>query len=190
MIVIFSLLFVAQTAEVVRSVIASSSSFFKITLAIHGLFWFHPNFWKFFCEKFQWNFDRSCLESEDTQIEKEEVKFQCLQMTWSYIYETLYIYIYIYKPSIHKDSIKKLLEATNSTKIQYTKLTYKNQLCFYTQAKNCLKKKLRKQSSTSLVAQWLSICLAIQGTQVWSLIWEEFICHGETKPVCHNYWAF
>ena len=29
----------------------------------------------------------------------------------------------------------------------------------------------------------------MQGTQVWSLVWEDPTCCGETKPVCHNYWA-
>ena len=42
---------------------------------------------------------------------------------------------------------------------------------------------------TSLVAQWLRICLPMQGTQVWSLVLEDPTCRGATKPVCHNYWA-
>ena len=42
---------------------------------------------------------------------------------------------------------------------------------------------------TSLVAQWIRICLPMQGTQVQSLAWEDFTCHGETEPVCRNYWA-
>ena len=29
---------------------------------------------------------------------------------------------------------------------------------------------------TSLVAQWLRICLPMQGTQVWSLVWEDPTC--------------
>ena len=42
---------------------------------------------------------------------------------------------------------------------------------------------------TSLVAQWLRICLPMQGTWVWSLVPEDPTCHGATKPLCHNYWA-
>ena len=42
---------------------------------------------------------------------------------------------------------------------------------------------------TSLVAQWVRICLPMQGTQVQPLVWEDFTCHGETEPVRHNYWA-
>ena len=44
-------------------------------------------------------------------------------------------------------------------------------------------------SRASLVAQWLRICLPMQGTQVWSLVQEDATCRGATKPVRHNYWA-
>ena len=39
----------------------------------------------------------------------------------------------------------------------------------------------------SLVAQWLRICLLIQGTRVRALVWEDPTCHGATRPVSHNY---
>ena len=42
---------------------------------------------------------------------------------------------------------------------------------------------------TSLVVQWIRICLPMQGTWVWSLVWEDSTCHRITKPVHHNYWA-
>ena len=29
----------------------------------------------------------------------------------------------------------------------------------------------------------------MQDTQVWSLIQEDPMYHGATKPMCHNYWA-
>ena len=41
----------------------------------------------------------------------------------------------------------------------------------------------------SLVAQWLSICLPMQGTWVRALVREYPTCHGATKPVRHHYWA-
>ena len=49
----------------------------------------------------------------------------------------------------------------------------------------------RKKEScgASLVAQWLRICLPMQGTRVRALVWEDPTCHGATKPMCHNYWA-
>ena len=39
----------------------------------------------------------------------------------------------------------------------------------------------------SLVAQWLRICLPMQGTRVRALVWEDPTCCGATKPVSHNY---
>ena len=38
----------------------------------------------------------------------------------------------------------------------------------------------------SLVAQWLRICLLMQGTRVRALVWEDPTCHGATGPVSHN----
>ena len=42
---------------------------------------------------------------------------------------------------------------------------------------------------TSLMAQWMRICLPTEGTWVWCLVWETSTCLGATKPVHHNYWA-
>ena len=42
-------------------------------------------------------------------------------------------------------------------------------------------------SKTSLVVQWLRICLPTQGTQVPSLVREDPTCLGAAKPLCHNY---
>ena len=39
----------------------------------------------------------------------------------------------------------------------------------------------------SLVAQWLRICLPVQGTRVRALVWEDPTCRGATTPVSHNY---
>ena len=40
---------------------------------------------------------------------------------------------------------------------------------------------------TSLVIQWLRICLPMQGTWVPSLIQEDPTCHGASKPMNQNY---
>ena len=45
---------------------------------------------------------------------------------------------------------------------------------------------LKFQCWASLVAQWLRVCLPMQGTQVRALVWEDPTCHGATKPVSHN----
>ena len=39
----------------------------------------------------------------------------------------------------------------------------------------------------SLVAQWLRICLPMQGTRVRALVWEDPTCRRATRPVSHNY---
>ena len=43
-----------------------------------------------------------------------------------------------------------------------------------------------KGSGASLVAQWLRICLPMQGTRVRALVLEDPTCHGAAKPVRHN----
>ena len=42
-------------------------------------------------------------------------------------------------------------------------------------------------TGASLVAQWLRICLPMQGTRVRALVWEDPTCRGATRPVSHNY---
>ncbi|KAJ8798301.1 hypothetical protein J1605_001426 [Eschrichtius robustus] len=46
---------------------------------------------------------------------------------------------------------------------------------------------INNYEGTSLVAQWLRICLPMQGSQVRALVWEDPTCHEATKPVRHNY---
>ena len=55
------------------------------------------------------------------------------------------------------------------------------------------KKKKKKKSSlkipcspTSLVVQWVRICLPMQDTWVRSLIQEDPTCHGATEPLNHD----
>ena len=43
------------------------------------------------------------------------------------------------------------------------------------------------ETGTSLVVQWLRICLPMQGTRVRALVREDPTCRGATKPVSHNY---
>ena len=48
---------------------------------------------------------------------------------------------------------------------------------------------IKMSDGASLVAQWLRICLLMQGTRVRALVWENPTCRGATGPVSHNYWA-
>ena len=45
----------------------------------------------------------------------------------------------------------------------------------------------KSTNRASLVAQWLRICLPMQGTRVRALVWEDPTCRGATGPVSHNY---
>ena len=40
---------------------------------------------------------------------------------------------------------------------------------------------------TSLVVQWLRVCLPMQGSPTESLVRGDTICHSTTNPVCCNY---
>ena len=44
----------------------------------------------------------------------------------------------------------------------------------------------KNQSRASLVAQWLGVCLLMQGTRVRALVWEDPTCRGAAGPVSHN----
>ena len=58
-------------------------------------------------------------------------------------------------------------------------------LCKLSLNKTAFLKKAKNR--TSLVVQWLRICLPMQGTKVQSLVWEDPTCPGTTKPVSHSY---
>ena len=44
-----------------------------------------------------------------------------------------------------------------------------------------------RNEGASLVAQWLRICLPMQGTQVQALVWEDPTCRRATGTMSHNY---
>ena len=45
----------------------------------------------------------------------------------------------------------------------------------------------RTFTRASLVAQWLRVCLLMQGTRVRALVWEDPTCRRAAGPVSHNY---
>ena len=51
----------------------------------------------------------------------------------------------------------------------------------------CGQEGFKKEPGVSLVAQWLRICLPMQGTRVRALVWEDPTCRGAAGPVSHNY---
>ena len=56
-----------------------------------------------------------------------------------------------------------------------------------TKLRSCIYFISKKENGASLVAQWLRICLLMQGTRVRALVWEDPACHGAAGPVSHNY---
>ena len=48
---------------------------------------------------------------------------------------------------------------------------------------------MKKELRTSLVVQWIGICLPMQGTWVPSLVQGDSTWHGAAEPMSHNYWA-
>ena len=46
---------------------------------------------------------------------------------------------------------------------------------------------LENARKTSLVVQWLRVCLLMRGTWVRSLVQEDSTCKGATNPKCRNY---
>ena len=64
-------------------------------------------------------------------------------------------------------------------------------MCFYCEKKlhnvNVFQVRIKVLDWASLVAQWLRICLPMQGTRVRALVWEDPTCRGATGPVSHDY---
>ena len=44
-----------------------------------------------------------------------------------------------------------------------------------------------RTNRASLLVQWLRIYLAMQGTSLRALLWEDPTCHRATGPMCCNY---
>ena len=104
---------------------------------------------------------------------------------------------------IHRDQVAFISEMQGffnickSINVIYhiSKLKSKNHMIISTDAEKAFDKIqhpfmiLKKLPRASLVAQWLRICLPMQGTQVQALVWEDPTCRRATGPMSHNYWA-
>ena len=90
--------------------------------------------------------------------------------------------LYIENP---KDATRKPLELiSESGKVAAHKVNPQKSFAFL----YILTVKIRKTNLvTSLVVYWIRICLPMQGAQVPSLVWEDSMCRGATKPVPRNY---
>ena len=98
--------------------------------------------------------------------------------------------------SKHKDPVSQIAQKKREGKKERKK--EKNNKVIKIESKKYLlkiKRKLnsnkekdsRKEEGASLVAQWLRICLPMQGMRVRALVWEDPTCHGTTRPMSHSY---
>ena len=62
-----------------------------------------------------------------------------------------------------------------------------NKIHRITKENRCIEIVIKMILGASLVAQWLRVCLPMQGTRVRALVWEDPTCRGATRPVNHNY---
>ena len=109
-------------------------------------------------------------EIKGIQIGKEKVKLSLFADD---------MVLYIENP---KDATRKLLELINEFgKVAGYKINAQKSLSFlYTNDE-------KSERGASLVAQWLRICLLMQGTRVRALVWEDPTCRRAAGPVSHNY---
>ena len=88
--------------------------------------------------------------------------------------------IYLYNVCIHKQcTVLFVFIYTNA--ILHLILLQVSFLC----TQHCFQDKPTLRAS--LVAQWLRICLLMQGTRVRALVWEDPTCRGAAGPVSHGY---
>ena len=59
-------------------------------------------------------------------------------------------------------------------------LKYNLYVCMHSQGQDT-------EDRTSLVLQWIGVCLPMQATGVQTLGWQDSTCHGATKPISHDY---
>ena len=89
-----------------------------------------------------------------------------------------------------KDPVKRIrIQATDQEKISanYKYLSDKGLVSKIQKELSNSTIEKKKIQGASLVAQWLRICLSMQGTRVRALVWEDPTCRGATGPVSHKY---
>ena len=120
-------------------------------------------------------------ECESSQPKYCQISWIKALNLWLKSYETIYIYLLNDVLTALTESLVKHILCLNLTDLFWiTFVSWTNRI------KIKFKNKL---NGASLVAQWLGVCLPMQGTRVRALVWEDPTCRGATKPVTHNYWA-
>ena len=85
------------------------------------------------------------------------------------------------------EEMDKFLEMYNLPRLNQEEIENMNRPIISTEIETVIKSSNKKSPGASLVAQWLTICLPMQGTRVRALVWEDPTCCGATRPVSHNY---
>ena len=83
--------------------------------------------------------------------------------------------------------MKWLLKIKNDLKLMVKENKTENCSQYHSHYLTKLGGATKMSAGASLVAQWLRICLLMQGTRVRALVWEDPTCRGATRPVSHNY---
>ena len=104
----------------------------------------------------------------------------------------------IESPEINPHTYGQLIYDKVGKDIQSRKGSLFNKWCWENWTGTCKRMKLEHSLTpytkinlkwirgASLVAQWLRVCLPMQGTRVRALVWEDPTCRGATRPVSHN----
>ena len=85
-----------------------------------------------------------------------------------------------------KNFLSILLDSCLRSPVLKRQINRKKFFCTYKSSHEDMRPK-DSQVGASLVAQWLRICLPLQGTQVRAPVWEDPTCRGATRPVSPNY---
>ena len=82
------------------------------------------------------------------------------------------------------EEMDKFLENHNLPRLNQEEIENINRPITSTEIETVIK---NLPTGASLVAQWLRICLPMQGTRVRALVWEDPTCCRTAGPVSHNY---
>ena len=94
-----------------------------------------------------------------------------------------YKQVYANKMDSHEE-MDKFLERYNFPRLNQEELENINRPIKSNEIETVIK---NLPTGASLVAQWLRVCLPMQGTRVRALLWEDPTCRGATGPVGHSY---
>ena len=118
----------------------------------------------------------SVLEWRSQQMDRIQL-FTCEtvnQTFWMFLIQRI-------RPGVHRNALNcQILDLNILT-------CFQSQICVHSELSKLFVKNV--DSRASLVAQWLRVCLPMQGTWVRALVREDPTCRGATGPRHHSYWA-